>query len=92
MTLLDKVLLYYLLIVNTLAFLLYGIDKRRARRGRWRIPERTLLLSAGLGGCVGAFAGMQLFHHKTRKVRFAVFVPFFVVLWSVGLVYFRFYW
>ena len=65
----------YLALVNLAAFALYGIDKRRAKRDRWRIPEATLLLSALLGGSIGALCGMYLFRHKTRKPRFSVGVP-----------------
>lgn len=63
------------LAVNVLTFSLYGADKRRARRGAWRIPERTLLACAGLMGGVGAFAAMRVFRHKTRHRRFAMGVP-----------------
>ena len=56
---------YYLLAVNILAFVLFGIDKQKARRNLWRIPEKTLLLSALIGGSAGAILGMQFFHHKT---------------------------
>lgn len=66
---------YYLLAVNVLAFILYGIDKQKARRNAWRIPEKTLILSAVIGGSAGAFLGMQFFHHKTRKPKFSVGVP-----------------
>lgn len=67
--------LVYLTGVNLAAFFLYGLDKYRARRKQWRIPEHTLLLLAFLGGCVGAAVGMALFHHKTRKTRFRDLYP-----------------
>ena len=60
---------YYLLAVNILAFVLFGVDKQKARRNKWRIPEKTLILSAVIGGSVGAILGMRFFHHKTRKAR-----------------------
>jgi len=63
---------YYLLAVNILAFVLFGVDKQKARRNKWRIPEKTLILSAVIGGSVGAILGMRFFHHKTRKARFAI--------------------
>ena len=66
---------YYLIFLNTLAFCLMGIDKRRARRGAWRIPERTLFLSALLGGSIGAILGMQCFRHKTKHRSFVVGMP-----------------
>lgn len=68
------------LIVNVLTFSLYGADKRRARRDKWRIPERTLLLCTWLMGGVGAFAAMRVFHHKTRHTRFVVSAPVAAVL------------
>ena len=61
--------------VNIGVFALYGADKRRARRGEWRIPERTLLLGAWLLGGVGALAGMRVFRHKTKHRAFAVSAP-----------------
>ena len=69
------IILIYLELVNLAAFALYGIDKRRAKRGKWRVPEATLLLIAVIGGSVGALAGMYLFRHKTRKPKFSVGVP-----------------
>ena len=70
-----KNMVIYLLAVNFITFLLYGDDKSRARRHAWRIPEKTLILSAVIGGSAGAILGMRFFHHKTRKPKFAVGVP-----------------
>ena len=61
--------------VNRAAFFLWGADTRRARRGAWRIPERTLFLAALLGGGAGAVLGMRLFHHKTRHWYFRLGLP-----------------
>ena len=61
--------------VNAGVFLLYGADKRRARKAEWRIPERTLLLGTWLLGGVGALAGMRVFCHKTKHRAFAVSAP-----------------
>lgn len=74
----------YLAVVNLVAFVAYGIDKRRARRGDWRIPERTLLALGFVGGGLGAFLGMRVFHHKTRKLRFRLLVPLTLVLTLVA--------
>lgn len=63
------------LAANLFAFALYGLDKRKAKRGDWRIPERTLLLSAWLLGGAGAWLGMQTFRHKTKHLRFVIGVP-----------------
>ncbi len=70
-----RAVLIYLELINLIAFALFGIDKRRAKRGKWRIPEGTLILCAVLGGGIGALAGMLVFRHKTRKPRFTVGVP-----------------
>ena len=83
-----KYLYYYLFFINVLAFFLMGIDKRKAELGRWRIPERTLFLSAFLGGGVGAIAGMQLFRHKTKHRSFTVGMPLILLLWIIGLSFF----
>ena len=69
-----------ILILSFLSFCLFGIDKWKAQRGRWRISEKTLLLSAALFGAPGAFLGMRIFHHKTKHWYFQVFVPMFLIL------------
>ena len=74
------VLCIYLVVVNLAAFLLYGSDKRRAKRGRWRISERNLFLAAILGGSIGALAGMRVFRHKTRHWYFRFGIPLILVL------------
>ena len=65
----------YLAGINIVTFALYGIDKRRAKKQRWRIPERTLLLLPLIGGSVGGLLGMAVFHHKTRHWYFRVGLP-----------------
>ena len=70
----------YLLVVNVLTFFIYGDDKARARRGAWRISERTLILMALFGGSVGALFGMSVFHHKTRHKKFTIGVPLILAL------------
>ncbi len=64
-----------LLLINLLAFVLFGLDKRRAQTGRWRISEKALFLSALLGGSPGAILGMKFFHHKTLHKRFRYGLP-----------------
>ena len=84
----------YLAFVNVAAFFMYGADKRRAQRGERRIPEKTLLAIALLGGGLGAFLGMRIFHHKTRKLRFRLLVPLALVLTVIvggGALYFSDY-
>lgn len=70
----------YLLAVNLLAFFLMGLDKRRARQGKWRISERTLFLAALLGGSVGAILGIRCFRHKTKHRSFTVGMPVILAL------------
>lgn len=65
----------YLALANAVGFLLMGADKGRARKDRWRIPERTLFLAALLGGGFGVWAGMYVFHHKTRHWYFVWGIP-----------------
>jgi len=65
----------YLLLINAVAFLLMLVDKRKAKKNLWRIPESTLFLSAALGGSVGALAGMYTFRHKTKHLKFVLGIP-----------------
>ena len=71
----KTLLCLYLLIINALGLLIMLADKEKAKKHRWRIPESTLLTVAALGGSVGCYAGMRLFHHKTRKPKFYIGVP-----------------
>ena len=82
-----KWLMYYLIVVNLLTWIIYGIDKWKAKRRAWRIPERTLLLLAAAGGRTGALAGMLMFRHKTRKLKFMIGVPVIFVVESIFFVY-----
>ena len=75
-----QIILAALLLVNIVTFATYGIDKRKAQKGRWRIPESTLLLLAFFGGAIGALMGMRVFHHKTKHWKFKILVPLFLVL------------
>ena len=68
------------LFMGLITFFLYGADKRKARKGKWRIPESTLLLFSFFGGSLGAFLGMQLFRHKTQHWKFKILVPLSLVL------------
>lgn len=78
-----KILLLYLLAINLIAFLMYGIDKWKAKKNKWRISEKTLLGAALLGGSIGALAGMRVFHHKTKHWKFRIGVPACLVLHMV---------
>lgn len=76
-----------LVIINIVAFAVYGIDKAKAKKKRWRISEASLLSVAFLGGAYGAWLGMKVFHHKTRHWKFRILVPLFAVLWTALIVY-----
>ena len=69
------VLLVWLAVINLLTFIVYGADKRRARKGKWRVPEKTLFLLPLLGGSVGGILGMRVFHHKTKHWYFVWGIP-----------------
>ena len=77
----------YLLAVNIVTFLLYGIDKYKAKKGRWRISEATLLLMAVIGGSIGAWAGMRLWHHKTMHKKFKYGIPIIIIIQVALAVY-----
>ena len=81
---LSTPVILYLLLINLIAFALMGVDKSRARRHKWRIPEKTLFLSVLLGGSVGAIAGMQFFRHKTKHWYFVIGMPAILVLQAAG--------
>lgn len=85
-----KLIFMYLAIINAVSFLLMLIDKQKARKRRWRIPEAVLLGVTAIGGSFGTLMGMYIFRHKTRHISFTagvpllLFVHFFVLLWSLG--------
>ena len=81
-----KYLLIYLVLINAYAFIIMLVDKRKAIKKKWRIPERHLLLACGLGGSLGGYLGMRLFRHKTLHLRFSIGVPIMLVAHIVGLV------
>ncbi len=78
-------LLYYLIAINLLTFLVYGMDKWRARKNKWRISESTLLTLAVIGGSIGALLGMRIWHHKTLHKKFKYAVPI-ILLGQIALV------
>ena len=84
-----RYVLYYLILANLVGLVLMGTDKSKARRHRWRIPERVLFLSAILGGSLGATVGMWLFRHKTRHWYFVVGMPAILVLQVAAFILLR---
>lgn len=77
----------YLVFVNVIAFLVYGVDKLKARKGHWRISEATLLLLAIVGGSIGAWLGMKAWHHKTKHLKFMYGLPAILLLQLALAVY-----
>ena len=84
----SSLLTLYLFAINVVTFLLYGIDKWRAKRARWRIPESVLLGLAAIGGSVGAWLGMGIWHHKTQHKKFRYGVPVMLLIQIALLVWF----
>jgi uncharacterized membrane protein YsdA (DUF1294 family) len=84
------ILIAYLIFINVFTFVVYGVDKRKAKKHLWRIPEATLIGLALIGGSVGAFLGMRLFHHKTKHVKFYVGVPaIFLIELVIAILFFK---
>ena len=77
--------MYYLLAINALSFILFGLDKYKAKKGKWRISEATLLMMAVIGGSIGAWTGMRLWHHKTMHKKFKYGIPIIIIM-QVSLV------
>ena len=75
LSILLVILIAYLIIVNIVGFAIMGIDKAKAKKHAWRIPEATLFLVALIGGSIGSIAGMQIFRHKTKHWYFVVGMP-----------------
>ena len=76
----------WLIAVNAAGFVIFGYDKRCAVEHRWRVPEKTLFLTALLGGSVGSYVGMVVFRHKTRHWKFWVGIPAIMLLQCAGLI------
>ena len=70
-----KHIIIYLVIINIIGFLAMLIDKQKAKRGSWRIPEKTLIILTAIGGGIGTLIGMYTFRHKTKKLKFTIGIP-----------------
>ena len=87
-----NIVIIYLIAINVCTVLIYGVDKWKAKRSKWRIPEATLLGLAVIGGSVGAWLGMKVWHHKTMQKKFLYGVPAILILHLLLVVYFTLYW
>ena len=72
--------MYYLFAINIVSFFLYGIDKYKAKKNKWRISEATLLMITVIGGSIGAWVGMRLWHHKTMHKKFKYGIPLIIIM------------
>lgn len=86
-----KNILLYLLIINIIGFFMMWSDKRKAKKGKWRIPEQTLFIVTAIGGGIGTIAGMYTFRHKTQKLKFTIGLPALVILEIVAIIYMKFF-
>ena len=83
-----KNIIIYFIIINIIGFLVMYIDKQKAKKGKWRIPEKTLFIITTLGGGIGTIAGMYIFRHKTQKIAFVIGFPTITILEIIAIVYF----
>lgn len=78
----------YFIVINLFGFFIMWLDKRKAKKGSWRIPEKTLFIITGLGGGIGTTASMYVFRHKTQKVQFVVGFPLITILEIIAIIWF----
>ena len=84
----TKNIILYIVFINLFGFFIMWLDKRKAKKGAWRIPEKTLFIVTALGGGIGTTAGMYTFRHKTQKLNFVIGFPFITILEIIAVVYF----
>jgi len=84
-------IIIYLIIINIIGFLVMYIDKQKAKKGKWRIPEKTIFIITVLGGGIGTISGMYAFRHKTQKLHFKIGLPTITILEIIGVIYFTFF-
>lgn len=85
-----KNILLYLVMINIIGFFMMWSDKRKAKKGKWRIPEQTLFIVTAIGGGIGTIAGMYTFRHKTQKLKFTIGLPALVILEILIIIYVKF--
>ena len=84
----TQLVVTFLLVINIVAFFAFGTDKWKAKKGKWRIPESTLMLLALVGGSIGAWCGMRVWHHKTMHTKFRYGLPAIFIAQVIILFYF----
>ena len=85
---LQHIVLIYLAVINVVTFFMYGIDKWKAKRSKWRIRETVLLTQAVLGGSIGAWLGMKIWHHKTQHKKFKYGIPAIIIVQLLLIAYY----
>ena len=83
-------IIIYLIIINIIGFSVMYIDKQKAKKGKWRIPEKTIFIITVLGGGIGTISGMYTFRHKTQQLHFTIRLPAITILEIIGLIYFTY--
>ena len=84
-----KNIVIYFITINLIGFFIMWLDKRKAKKGAWRIPEKTLFIITALGGGIGTIAGMYTFHHKTQKIQFVIGFPLITILEVITIIWFK---
>ena len=74
-------MIYYFIVINIISFILFGIDKKRSIKKKYRISEFTLILISLIGGCFGSMLGMVYYHHKNKKIKFLISLPLISIIW-----------
>lgn len=83
-----KNFIIYIICINLIGFFIMWLDKHKARKGSWRIPEKTLFIITAIGGGIGTTAGMFVFRHKTKKLNFLIGFPFIAILEIILAIYY----
>ena len=83
-----KNIIIYLICINIIGFFIMWLDKRKAKKGSWRIPEKTLFIITAIGGGIGTTARMYVFRHKTKKLNFIIGFPFITILEIILAIYY----
>ena len=88
----NSLISYYILGINVITFIIYGVDKLKAKKGKWRTPEACLLGLAVIGGSIGSYLGIKVWHHKTLHKKFKYGIPAIIILQIVWIwiVWFRY--
>ena len=85
----TKNIIIYFILINIIGFLIMYIDKQKAKKGKWRIPEKTLFIITALGGGIGTIIGMYTFRHKTQKIAFVIGFPLITIIEIIAIIYYK---